>query len=206
MTNKNNGVSAAGISKEVEALWQDSRVRAVLQALFFVLAGLLSAFLKKLSPGLGVSGSSAVYWLAPMITARICMKRDGGGTLTGLFTALWGIPFGLNNDLMHNIALYAGAGLAIDVMAWLPFMNIRKVWGATLTGIVAHMVKFAIIVGSAVTSPVTRNFMVAGVLQSAYQHVIFGAGAGFVAWTAYKVWQSGGRALENKPPKENKAA
>jgi hypothetical protein len=152
MMNKNTETNTTWITKEVEALWQDSRVRAVLQGLFFVLAGLLSAFLKKLSPGLGVSGSSAVYWLAPMITARIFMKRDGGGTLTGLFTALWGIPFGLNNDLAHNIALYAGAGLAIDVMAWLPFINIRKVWGATLTGIAAHLVKFGIILGSALTS------------------------------------------------------
>jgi hypothetical protein len=47
--------------------------------------------------------------------------------------------------------------------------------------------------------------MIAGVFQSAWQHIIFGAGAGFVAWSVYKVWQSGRRALENKPPKVDKA-
>jgi hypothetical protein len=48
--------------------------------------------------------------------------------------------------------------------------------------------------------------MIAGVFQSAWQHINFGARAVLVAWSAYKVWQSGCQALENQPPKENKAA
>ncbi len=202
MTSKETAVKEPEDSKQVESLWHDARVKGILQVLYFIMVGLISAFFKKMHPGIGVSGSSAVYWLAPLILGRLLVKRDGGATFSGACVALWGIPLGLNNDISHNLALYAGAGLAIDVMAWLPFIKIRKVWGATLTGIVAHMVKFVIIMGSAFTSPVTKNFVASGIFQSAWQHVVFGAGAGFVAWAAFKVWQSAQNRLKQNHDNE----
>jgi hypothetical protein len=51
------------------------------------------------------------------------------------------------------------------------------------------MVKFGFIMVSAIASPLTRHFLVVGILKSAGLHLLFGAGAGLLGWGAYKVWQ-----------------
>jgi hypothetical protein len=188
MSNNGTVVKANGITKSLEGYWQDTRVQAALQVIFLIIMGVMAAFLKKLSPGIGVSGSSAVLWLSPMIVARLFVRRDGAGSLTGAAVALWGIPIGINNGLAHNLALYAGTGLAIDVMARLPFLNLRNPVGAIICGIVAHLVKFGFILGSALASSATKNFIISGVAKSFFLHIVFGAAAGFAAWGIYKGW------------------
>ena len=51
------------------------------------------------------------------------------------------------------------------------------------------MVKFGFIAGVALTSVVTKHFMVIGLAQSAGLHLAFGAVAGVVGWGAYRLTQ-----------------
>jgi len=115
------------------------------------------------------------------------VRRDGGGVLMGATVAVMGIPVGLNNSFMHNLGLYGLTGLALDIMARVPKINIRNPFGAISSGAAAHMVKFGFITGAAYASSVTKHFLIFGVAQAAALHLAFGAAAGLIGWGAYRL-------------------
>jgi hypothetical protein len=184
-------VKTGNLTTAVEGYWQDTRVRTALQIVFLIGMGALSAFLKSTEPSLGISGSSAILWLGPIVLSRMLIARNGAGALVGVSVALWGIPIGINNGLMHNVILYGGAGLALDTITRIPFINIRSLFGAIFCGVFAHLVKFGVIMGYAAASPVTKHFEMLGIANSFGLHIVFGAAAGLAAWIAYRALKSG---------------
>jgi hypothetical protein len=176
----------AGHSTGLTSPWHDSRVQALIQIMLLVGFAGLAALGKAWHPPQGIPGSSAIYWLAPLILGRALVRRDGGGLFMGLGMAVWGIPLGLNNTFGYNAAFYGITGLVLDIAARLPKVNIRLLSGALLCGLLAHMVKFGFIVTIAMTSSVTRHFMLFGLAKSAGLHAAFGIAAGIVAWVAIK--------------------
>ncbi len=179
------------------AVWQNKRARVVLQILFLLGMGALTTLSKGISLPLGIPGHSGLLWVAVLVAGRAFVRKDGASTLMGISAALWvypmaglHLPDGLaSNGILYNIGLYGGTGLALDLLARLPKVNIRNPFGAIFCGAAAHMVKFGFIMVSAIASPLTRHFLIVGVLKSAGLHIMFGAGAGLLGWGAYKVWQ-----------------
>jgi len=181
---------APGLQKVAPSWWQDTRVRTLLQFLFLIGMGAVAALGKAVHPPMGIPGSSGILWLTPMVLGYVLIPKRGAGVLMGATMALWGVPMGIHNDLVYNLGLYGATGLALDITAALPRVNIRNLFGALFCGVFAHMVKFGFIVDAALTSGVTRNFLILGLAKSALLHVAFGAGAGLVGWLIYKVWQN----------------
>ncbi len=171
--------NAAGI---VVRRGQSSRLSTILQVLLLIGIGIAATFAKKLQPSLGIPGSSAPFWLGIMVAGRALVCRDGAGALIGTTVAISGIPVGLNNTFLHNLGLYGFTGLALDLVARLPGINVTKPLGAVACGVLAHLVKFGFITGIAYASPVTKHFLVIGLGQSALLHIVFGAAAGVVGW------------------------
>lgn len=161
----------------------------LLQILGIVLFGALAAVGKKATMDLGIAGHSALLWLSVMVAGRALIQRDGAGFAIGLSTALWGMPAGFNNSLLHNIGLYGTTGLVLDLAARSSLLDLRHPLGAIVGGALAHMVKFGFILGKASISVTARRFVLMGVLQSATLHLFFGlvAGlAGFGIWSLFK--------------------
>ncbi len=182
-------LSGGKFSALIEGYRQDSRVQTALQVAFLIIMGALSALLKRIEPSLGISGSSAILWLGPIVLSRMLVTRKGAGTLVGVAVALWGLPIGLNNGLMHNVFLYGGAGLVLDIISGMPFISIHNPLGAILCGIFAHLAKFGVIVGYAAVSPVIKHFELWGMANAFGLHVAFGAAAGLAAWIFYQAIQ-----------------
>lgn len=173
-------------SVAVDKFRQDYRTRIILQIMLLIGIGALSSFLKKISPAMGVPGSSAILWLSPLVAGRILVRKDGAAVLAGTCVALWGVPLALNHGLAYNMGLYGGSGLAIDIIARAPLVNIRNPFGAVICGVLAHLVKFGFIMFTTITSPVVKVFEIIGVAQSFGLHIAFGAAAGLAAWIAYR--------------------
>jgi hypothetical protein len=191
MMNNRSEALKPGLYLKISTLYnQDTRVRIAMQAIFLTLMGALSAFLKAQSPGIGISGSSAVLWLSPIILARMFVKRDGAGAFTGACVALWGVPMGINNGLMHNLALFGLSGLTLDMICRVPFIKITNPVGAVICGILAHLVKFGYIYAAAMGSTSVKHFLLSGVLRSFGQHILFGAMAGIAAWLIWRAWKA----------------
>jgi len=190
----NGELTAPGLPKQLISWWHDKRIRALAQGLCLIGIGAVAAVAKNASLPLGIPGHSAILWLAPLIAGRAMIRRDGAGTLMGISLALWGLPIGLNNGIVHNLGLYGFTGLALDLSARLPHINIRNPFGAIFCGAVAHMIKFCFLMTAALTSSVTTHFMIFGILKSAGLHLAFGAAAGLIGWLVYK----GGQAGKNK--------
>lgn len=167
------------------ALLNDARVRTALKIIFLIGMGYLAAVGKKIHPSMGIPGSSAVYWLMPMVIGKIAVKQRGSGLLMGATVALTTIPVGLNHTSFYNFGLYGATGLALDIVTALPKINIRNPLGAIFCGMMAHMVKFGFILGIAISSSVTKHFLIVGILESAGLHLVFGAAAGATAWIPY---------------------
>ncbi len=167
--------------------WQSKTTKTLLQILTLLGFGALAAIGKRFEPSLGIPGSSAPLWLGAMVAGRAVVRRDGAGALMGATVAVLGIPLGINNGFMHNLGLYTTSGLALDIAARLPKMNIRNPFGAIVSGAAAHMVKFGFILAAAMAAAVTKHFLVFGVLQTAGLHLAFGALAGLVGWGVYKL-------------------
>lgn len=170
----------------ITSLWQDARIKALLQVLFLLSIGGIAAWAKSLSPGIRIPGSSGILWVAPLVAGRIVVQRRGAGILMGLSTALWGMPFGVHNALFYNLFLYGITGLALDLAAVLPFVNIRNPFGAIFCGLFAHIIKFGFITEAAMLTGVTKNFVLFGLAKAGFLHIAFGAVAGLIAWLAYK--------------------
>ena len=206
----NGELTAGSLAKPFETWWQDKRIRALVQVLCLIGIGAVAAVAKIASLPLGIPGHSAILWLTPLVAGRALIKRDGAGTLMGVSVALWGIPIGLGGGVfhgfVHNLGLYGFTGLALDLSARLPHVNIRNPFGAIFCGAVAHMIKFAFLMTAALTSSVTTHFMIFGILKSAGLHLAFGAAAGLIGWLVYKGGQTGWRKLasrlHSKEPRE----
>ena len=174
--------------------WRQKWLTTVAQLLLLVTVGLVAALGKSLTPGLGISGSSAPLWLGPLVLGRLLVRKSGAGSIAGASMALWAIPIGLNHTFGYNLGLYAGTGLALDIFAGLPFVNVLHLLGAIGIGMAAHLVKFGFILYAALATSVTKRFILNGIAKSAGQHLLFGAAAGLLAWAAY--W--GGRRIYRK--------
>ncbi len=184
-----NNVGEAAVSSRVgviSGLWQNNKVRIALQVLFLLGMSGLAAWGKSISPGLGIPGSSGILWLTPLVIGRMSVQKRGAGIFLGVTTALWGVPFGIHNALFYNMFLYGIAGLALDLAAVLPFVNIRNPFGAIFCGIIAHLGKFLFINEAAMLTGVTKNFILFGLAWSAMTHIAFGAAAGVAAWLVYR--------------------
>ena len=166
---------------------QSKMVQALMQVLLLIGIGTVATLAKRLQPSLGIPGSSALLWLATLVAGRAIVRRNGGGVVMGATVAVMGIPLGLNHTFMYNLGLYGLTGLALDVVALLPKINISNPFGAVLCGMTAHMVKFGFITGAALASSVTKHFLVIGLTQSAALHLAFGALAGLIGWGADRI-------------------
>ena len=198
----NGELTAPGLPKQLTSWWQDKRVRALAQVLCLIGIGGIAALAKRASLPLGIPGHSAILWLTPLVVGRALIRKDGAGTLMGISVALWGLPIGLGGGVfhgfVHNLGLYGFTGLALDLSARLPHINIRNPFGAIFCGAIAHMIKFAFIVTAALTSSVTTHFLLVGFLKSAGLHLAFGAAAGLIGWLIYKGGQAGQHKLASR--------
>ena len=176
-------------------LWQNKWFKIAVQALLLIGFSAATAFAKRLHPSMGIPSSSALFWLSMMVLARCTMNWHSAGTLVGVGTALFGIPFGLEQSFGQNLGSFAIAGFILDIMMLIPKMNIRRWWGSIVCALVANMFQFGIIIYFSLTSPVIKHFQVVGLLNSVGLHVIFGIAAGLVGWSAFRGGQMGFRRL-----------
>jgi hypothetical protein len=184
-------IASPGLAGVVSSLWQNNRIRALLQILFLLGMGGVAAWAKSLSPGIGIPGSSGILWVTPLVIGRLAVQKRGAGILLGVSTALWGVPFGVHNALFYNLFLYGITGLALDLAAVLPFVNIRNPFGAVFCGLFAHLIKFGFISEAALLTGVSKNFILFGLAKAGILHVVFGALAGLAAWLIYRGVRTG---------------
>jgi hypothetical protein len=175
--------------------WEHRGFRIGVQVLLVVIFSAATAFGKAIHPSMGIPGSSALYWLGPMMLGAAVMRWRGAGLATGIGVGFLSVPFGLQHTMGYNVMLYGSTGLLIDVIAHLPRMNIRHPLGAVLTGLGAHLAKFGFIMGAAAMSPLTKHFLFVGVLNSLGLHIAFGIAAGFCAWAVFRLGQGAGKKL-----------
>jgi len=194
----NGELAVLGLPRQLISYWENKWIRTLVKALSLIVIGGIAALAKKASLPLGIPGHSAILWLSPLIAGRAMIRRDGAGTLMGISLAIWGIPVGINNGIVHNLGLYGFTGFALDLSARLPHINIRNPFGAIFCGAIAHMVKFGFIMTGALTSSITTHFMIFGILKSAGLHLGFGAAAGLIGWLIYKGGQAGQRKLASR--------
>ena len=109
--------------------------------------------------------------------------------MMGSTIALSTIPIGLNHTSFYNFGLYGFTGLALDLAAAIPWVNIRNPFGAVFCGIMAHMVKFGFILSAAFMGTAVKHFLIVGVLQSFGLHLAFGAAAGIAGFIPYFIWK-----------------
>lgn len=186
MENRNGTITIPNIGDRLWGYWQKPAIRTALQVLLLLSIGALASAGKSLTPSLGISGSSAPLWLTFLVLGRLLVRRNGAGAVIGVSVAVWGIPLGLHNGFTHNLALYGCTGLALDIVARIPKINITAWYGAILCGGIAHMVKFGYIFYASLFSPTTKRFIIAGLAQSAGQHLAFGIVSGIIAWIIYR--------------------
>lgn len=169
----------------------------LLQILGIVIFGALVAVGKKATMDLGISGHSALLWLSVMVAGRALIQRDGVGFALGVSTALWGIPAGFNHSLLHNIGLYGSTGIVLDLAARSSLLDLRRPLGAIIAGALAHMVKFVFIIGKASVSVTAKRFVLAGIVQSATLHLIFGISAGLIGYGIWSLFKPRQHRTEN---------
>jgi len=189
MSTVNNNPAIKNIYGTALSLYNNKKVRLLAQILFVIGMGVATAYGKKLHPSMGIPGSSAVWWLAPMMAGKIAVRRDGSGVLMGATVAMCTIPIGLEHTMVYNLGLYGATGLVLDMFPHIPGVNIRNAFGAIACGILAHMVKFGFILSAALSSSVIKHFLIVGTLESAGLHLAFGAAAGLVGWIPYAIWK-----------------
>jgi hypothetical protein len=176
----------------IASLGQDTRIRLLLSLLLIVAFSGAAALGKKLHPSMGIPGSSAVYWLAPLVFGKAVVRRDGTGVAMGVLVPVWGLGMGLNNSLLYNVGLYGVTGLGLDLAAKLPVFSPRHLFGGVLIGAVGHMVKFAYILSYTYVAGISRHFLLVGTAKAAALHLAFGAAAGLAGWLAWLAWSRGG--------------
>lgn len=165
------------------------------QVLLVVGFSALTAVAKRVHPSMGIPSSSAPYWLSAMVLARCTMKWDGSGALVGICTAVWGIPIGLTQGFGQNLASFALAGAALDIMTRIPGVDIRRWWGAIVCALVANMAQFGVILYSTLSSAALKHFEVVGLMESILLRIGFGIAAGLIGWAVFRGAEWGFRRL-----------
>lgn len=138
---------------------------------------------------LGVPGHSGLFWVAALLVGASA-GRVGTGVAAGAMVGLWGVPVGLGHSAGYNAALYASAGGAFD-LARLARISTAGLPGAVAAGALTHVAKLGFVVGYAAAIGMVKHFHVVGFVPTSFNHVLFGAGAGVLAWAAIR----GARAL-----------
>ena len=192
---KNFRAAALPGLQTVPQWWEHRGFRVAVQALLVVIFSTMAAAGKAMHPAMGIPGSSALYWLGPMMLGAAVMRWKGSGVLMGIGVGCWTLPFGLQHTMGYNMMLYGSTGLLIDLIANLPGVNIRNPFGALVTGLGAHLAKFAFIMGGAALSPVIKHFVLVGVLNSLGLHIAFGLASGFCAWAVFRLGQGASKKL-----------
>lgn len=182
----NEGSYPVALPEARRGIWQNKWVRIALKALFAIGMGALAVTGKNTSLGLGITGHSALLWLTPLLLSRIMIGNRGSATVSGVSTALIGSYIGIKPSLLTSPWMYGLTGLAVDLIAMAPKINPRHPLGAVVVGAGAHMVKFAYKVGEAFLSGATTNWLLRGVAESAFMHLVWGAAAGVIAWSIYR--------------------
>jgi hypothetical protein len=177
------------------SIWQNKYVRVAIQALMIIVFSATTALAKRLHPSMGIPSSSAPFWLSVMVLSRCTMNWKGAGTLVGIGTAVWGIPFQLEQSFGQNLASFVIAGFVLDIMLLIPKMNIRRWWGALSCALAANMAQFGVIMYSSLTATVVKHFQIVGILNSVGLHIAFGIVAGLLGWAAFRAGQMGFRRL-----------
>jgi hypothetical protein len=134
---------------------------------------------------LGVPGHSGLFWVAVLL-AGASRGRAGTGVAAGAAVGLWGIPAGLGHSAGYNMALYASAGAALDAMRLARWMPVERLAGAVVAGTAMHLAKLAFIVMYASATGLVKHIHLLGLAPTAFNHVLFGAGAGVLAWAALR--------------------
>ena len=178
--------------------WRKPWIKILAQILLLVVFSAIAATGKQLAPSIQIPGSSGFFWLSPLILGRMVVKRHGAGTFMGAGMAVWGLALGFDKPMGTNLALYGITGAVLDLVAAIPFVNIRNFFGAIVCGFAAHMVKFGFVVASALGFAGAKNFMVFGLVKSALTHAGIGIVAAIMAWALFK---AGERALSHRKEK-----
>ena len=185
----------SGVLQGKSTVWQNKWLRIATQALLIIIFSATTALAKRIHPSIGIPSSSAPFWLSMMVLARCTTNWKGAGTLLGIGTALWGIPMGLEQSFGQNLASFAIAGAALDLMMMIPKMNIRRWWGAIACALAANMFQFAVIIYFSLTATVVKHFQIVGILNSIGLHIVFGIAAGLMGWVVFRGGQMGFRRL-----------
>lgn len=133
---------------------------------------------------LGVPGHTGLLWMLLLVGSRALVRRDGAATLVGASTALWSVPLGIGQGLPYNLALYATAGLALDILVRVFRLNLAHPVGGSLGGALAHAAKFGFTLGYSSLFGVLKHFSVVGALTALEYHLLFGAAGGLAAGLA----------------------
>jgi hypothetical protein len=154
-----------------------------------VMIGLAAALAKRyLDFHLGIPGHAGVGWIAVLISGRLLNGRAGMATVAGLSMGLWGAPVGLGHSIGYNMMLYGLAGSLLDSGTLLR-LPMRRLWGATLAGVVIHLAKFGFVFANAWISDIVRRVEIFGLLGALANHLVFGAAGGMLGWA---MWRAGG--------------
>ena len=180
------------------AWWRNTRIKTLAQIILLVVFSAVAAVGKQWAPSMQIPGSSGFFWLGPLVLGRMVVKRHGAGTFMGIGMAVWGLALGFDKPMATNLALYGITGALLDLVAAVPFVNIRNFFGAIVCGFAAHMVKFGFVVASALGFAGAKNFMIFGLAKSALTHAGIGIASAIMAWALFK---AGERALSHRKEK-----
>ena len=154
-----------------------------------VAVGLVATLAKRyLDFHLGIPGHAGVGWIAVLVSGRLLNGRAGMATVAGLSMGLWGVPIGLGHSIGYNMMLYGLAGSLLDSGTLLR-LPMRRLWGATLAGVVIHLAKFGFVFANAWISDILRRVEIFGFLGALANHLVFGAAGGMLGWA---MWRAGG--------------
>ncbi|MEZ4502519.1 MAG: hypothetical protein R3C39_07830 [Dehalococcoidia bacterium] len=143
--------------------------------------------------GIGVPGHAGLSWVAVLLFGA-SRGRAGTGVASGIAVGLWGVPLGLGHSMGYNMALYATAGGVLDAWRLTRLISPERFLGAVIAGTSMHLAKLAYITSYASATGLVKHFHVVGFLPTAFNHALFGAGAGILAWLALRATHRGRRA------------
>jgi len=134
---------------------------------------------------LGIPGHSGLFWVAALLLGA-SQGRAGTGVAAGIAVGAWGVPLGLGHSIGYNMALYASAGGALDALRLTRWLSVERLPGAIVAGTSMHLAKLAYITTYASATGLVKHFHLLGFAPTAFNHALFGAGAGILAWAALR--------------------
>lgn len=149
--------------------------------------GLIAASRKYLDLSLGIPGHTGILWMALLVGGKLIVRRDGAGLAMGVSAALWGIPLGLGNSPVYNLALYSLVGAVVDLATRMPGVRLAHPFWAAVAGALAHLTKLAFITAYAMSLGLYRHFWEIGLALSGGYHLLFGALGGLSAVVVFEL-------------------